>query len=246
MPGSPFRDNGWFEAPYIVGWLANLGMQGCLPPELDFVHPGDPPDPLALPPTAIALQLILDVLIAGQVVAGILVEPEQRVVWLERPEYWTSASARATLMSGKLDFQVYGLDPNLHSGWVYLNAYEIAAALGFRLVRPQDSNASSLPHPASSRSADDLRLPAEKLAVPNKPGGGGARMAGAVEAMVRAVQRGEITYDELSHLKQKELSKFFPAGRTLLEKAREKALAQLQQKRGTKTTKDIIATEKDK
>lgn len=237
MLGSPFRNSGWLEAPYVVEWLANLGAQGRLPRELDFVHPGDPPDPLALPAPAVARQLIHDVLIAGQVVAAIFVEPERRVVRLERVDYWASDSARATLMNGHLDFRVFGLDPDLHLGLVYLNVYEVAAALGFALATPREMEAvSSSTADAQSQPEEAPRDPAN--ANSNKRGAKAVKMPAAVAAMIRAVTTGKITRDRLAGMEQKELVQFFPAGRTLLTTAREEALRQIAANSDITPTKD--------
>jgi hypothetical protein len=82
---------------------------------------------------------------------------------------------------------------------------------------------------AESRAAQRPSLVPERrprLAIPNKPGGGGTKMAAAVDAMVLAVREGKITFASLRHMKQKELGGLYPAaGRTLLTEAREEALA---------------------
>jgi hypothetical protein len=77
-------------------------------------------------------------------------------------------------------------------------------------------------HPASTATAR------QKLAIPNKPGGGGKKIAAATEAMVHAVQAGCVTLDRLRRMRQKELVGLYPnARRTTLARAREAALAML-------------------
>jgi chaperonin GroEL (HSP60 family) len=67
-----------------------------------------------------------------------------------------------------------------------------------------------------------------RLAIPNRPGAGGKKLAAAADAMVAAVQENRISYGELRRLKQKELQQLHPdAGRTTLTAARERALARL-------------------
>lgn len=68
----------------------------------------------------------------------------------------------------------------------------------------------------------------QKLAIPNKPGGSGKKIAAATEAIMHAVQAGHVTLDRVRRMKQKELVGLYPnAGRTTLAQAREAALAKL-------------------
>jgi hypothetical protein len=68
----------------------------------------------------------------------------------------------------------------------------------------------------------------QKLAIPNKPGGGGKKIVAATEAIMHAVQAGRVTLDCVRRMKQKELVGLYPnAGRTTLAQAREAALAKL-------------------
>jgi chaperonin GroEL (HSP60 family) len=83
----------------------------------------------------------------------------------------------------------------------------------------------------SQMSVGDRERPAqvgERLAIPNRPGAGGKKLAAATDAMVAAVQQKRVSYGELRRLKQKELEKLYPvAGRTTLTTARERALTKL-------------------
>lgn len=68
----------------------------------------------------------------------------------------------------------------------------------------------------------------DRLAIRNKPGGGGKKMAAAIEAMVLAVKKKEVSFERLRTMKQKELESVYPkARRTTLAKAQEAALQQL-------------------
>jgi len=68
----------------------------------------------------------------------------------------------------------------------------------------------------------------QKLAIPNKPGGGAKKLTAATEAFVRAVQAGRVTWDYLQSMKQKELVNIYAeAARTTLVQAREAALGLL-------------------
>jgi hypothetical protein len=84
----------------------------------------------------------------------------------------------------------------------------------------------------TAEKANRLAAPAlasrERLAIPNKPGGGRKKTAAATEAMVHAVKSGHLTFQDLQRMKQKQLPGLYPnAGRTTLEQAREEALQQL-------------------
>jgi chaperonin GroEL len=73
-----------------------------------------------------------------------------------------------------------------------------------------------------------IRMQRERLAIRNKPGVGGKKLAAAAEAMARAVQEGRVAFDTLRRMKQKELVSLYPnAGRTTLAQSREAALAEL-------------------
>jgi hypothetical protein len=77
-------------------------------------------------------------------------------------------------------------------------------------------------------SADTDALATARLAIPNKPGSGGRKLAGAIQAMIEAVQSGQVSGADLQRLKQKELQRLYPrAGRTTLVRARELALAHI-------------------
>jgi Acyltransferase family len=68
----------------------------------------------------------------------------------------------------------------------------------------------------------------ERLAIPNKPGGGASKQAAATSAMGAAVRSGLVSFSQLQRMKQKELARLYPrAGRTTLVAAREEALRSL-------------------
>jgi hypothetical protein len=78
--------------------------------------------------------------------------------------------------------------------------------------------------------AQQAGFPSERtrLAIPNRPGSGGKKTAAATEAMVKAVQEGQVPLYTLKRMKQKELECLYPeAQRTTLTQAREAALARL-------------------
>jgi hypothetical protein len=91
--------------------------------------------------------------------------------------------------------------------------------------------------------SDGTRAPGRtRLAVPNKPGGGGRKKAQATAAMIDAVEQGRITFQRLQSMRQKELPRLYPeAGRTLLTKCREAALRELTA-HGFPTKADISPT----
>jgi len=77
----------------------------------------------------------------------------------------------------------------------------------------------------------------------NKPGKGGEKMDAAISAMRNAVERGEITLDDLRKMKQKSLSSLYPgAKRTLLAEARRRILVQIEDEMARRQNSDIIAT----
>ena len=92
---------------------------------------------------------------------------------------------------------------------------------------------SDLPMP--SRDPQDTVAPPaipRRLAIPNKPGGGGTKRTAAIEAMIRAVEEGRLTFDVLRRMPQKKLVEVYSgAGRTLLTECREIALQRLRNTR---------------
>jgi hypothetical protein len=85
--------------------------------------------------------------------------------------------------------------------------------------------------PAESKLASAQNEAAEGRDKPvkNKPGGGGHKMAAAIQAMVTDVQDGKLELDDLCRMKQKELLGRFPnmGERTTLAQARREALKKL-------------------
>jgi hypothetical protein len=88
------------------------------------------------------------------------------------------------------------------------------------------SNTASILMDSSSKNASPEDQ--GRLAIPNRPGGGGKKITAATAAMVLAVQQERVSFDGLRRMKQKELKGLYPkAERTTLTTAREAALSRL-------------------
>jgi hypothetical protein len=84
------------------------------------------------------------------------------------------------------------------------------------------SRTTSDKHPKTALAASDI------LPIPNKPGNPPVKTNEAIAAMRAAVERGDVSEQQLRQMKQKSLSKFYPgAKRTLLAAARRRALEQI-------------------
>jgi len=111
---------------------------------------------------------------------------------------------------------------------IMIRAADIENWLSARVPPPTTAEIARKRHTKTATDAKS-RIHREDVApIPNKPGGGGIKMAAAVAAMVEAVQKQDISFEVLRRIKQKELGRFYEgARRTTLAAARKEALKQL-------------------
>jgi hypothetical protein len=152
-----FTPDGYFSAPSIVAWLADLGEQGRLPRHLGFVHPGDEARWDDLPAATVARHALGEKLAAGAMIAEGIVDPSGTRIAVPT-HYWSSSSADKTLKDGRLDLSVLGLDNDLHIVSVILKFDAVTAALGFRL-EPRDK-------PEATASKEDAAAEAPSTSAP--------------------------------------------------------------------------------
>jgi hypothetical protein len=132
-----YDPDGYRPVSFFVELLAIWGEQGKLPRRLGFVHPGDAARPDDLPAKVTASLVLGELLAAGAIPAEAILDPSG----LRFPvpaHYWSSSSARATMHADKLDLAALGFAPDLHLAYVYLATDKVVAALGIRLVPPEE------------------------------------------------------------------------------------------------------------
>lgn len=138
-----FDPDGYLPVPHIVAWLASLGAEGKLPRRLGFTHPGDVADPLDLSPEDNARRLIGGKLAAGAITAAVRLDTSGHLLPVPA-HYWGSAAAEGTMQSGVMDLDVIaramslGLVAGLFNAPVLLAHDQVAAALGFQVIPPEE------------------------------------------------------------------------------------------------------------
>jgi hypothetical protein len=146
-----FDPDGYLPVHDIVALVASWGAQGKLPRNLGFVHPGDSAEFDDLPADAVARHVLGEKMAAGTLPFIVIVFPSGDI-YAGSAHYWRADGSYETMKDSRMDPRVLGLDAGLNSARVLLHPAAVAAALGMRLV-PPDESVAPIPEPPDEPAA---------------------------------------------------------------------------------------------